>query len=94
MTRIATPPTPDKGGMVRFEARLSADEASLRMRAIAIARDAAAQSSADALVPVAESYVAGRRSEGRSGGERHPILVGLCADDLAPGGASADVTIS
>ncbi|MFO0750117.1 MAG: DUF222 domain-containing protein [Myxococcota bacterium] len=85
---------PDRDGMVRIEARLHADEAALVMKAIELARDGVggAGDSAEALVQVAESYVAGQRHEARPGGERHQLLVCVKADLLAPESASAELS--
>lgn len=41
---------------------------------------------------IAESYVAGDRADGRSGGERQQIVVCVRADELAPGGVSAEAS--
>lgn len=96
-------------GMVRIEARLHADEAALVMAAIDVARgeapasaeapvpapaSAEASPAADALVRVADAFLAGQRPDGRPGGERHQILVCVREDALMPDGVAADAGIA
>ena len=90
---------PDTDGMVRIEARLHADEAALVMKSLELARDVSAETPsspstrpdrADALVRVAESFIAGQRSDVRPASERHQLLVCVRHEPLAPGGVSAE----
>ncbi|MFO0747737.1 MAG: DUF222 domain-containing protein [Myxococcota bacterium] len=86
---------PDTDGMVRLEVRLHADEAALVMKAVQLARDSAeAQSAPDALVAVAESFIAGGCSEPRTGGDRQQILVCVKQDELMPTGLRAETEVS
>ena len=95
-----------KNGMMRLEARLHADEAALVMKAVDLARgeDVSAEAEADvsaearkpasgpdALLRVADAFIAGQRPEGRPGGERHHIVVCVREDALMPEGVAAEV---
>lgn len=87
----------DTDGMVRLEVRLGADDAAILKRALTAARegDSAESSSGEervsALVRLADTFLAAASPEGRSGADRHQLVVVMKEEAVAPEGTLAMV---
>jgi len=94
MVRIEARLHPDEAALVMRAIDVAAKpDASAEAPESEIGNDASAEARAarpDGLLRIADGWLAGLRPEGRSGGERHQLIVCVRESELHPGGVSAE----